>query len=403
MGVDLDTYFPWRISGTYLEACNCEAICPCRRIGGRTGGRSTYGVCLGSLSWQIEEGGAGDVGLAGMRAVLANRYDDDELDSPWSFVLYIDQRGNDRQREALESIFLGRLGGTPELQFPWVWKPTDLLGVRHVAIDPALAEKVAAATAEAATMRYRAKSFARGLVTGEPQDMASLAGTTLGDLFVFGDIRDAVREGTRYVRGGQVDQLVLGLAATGIAITAGTYVTFGAATPARAGLTLVKAARKTGRLGVEFTESLGRMVRQTSFPAATRAARDTAKVERAGGLLHLVRDVGRIEKAAGGRAALDALKIAKEPRDITRVAKLAEKEGSRTRAILKVAGRSAIMLAAFAFDASLWLLGALLAVFGFVSAFKSAVERTALRIFRRRRERHMRKAMQQIAALPARG
>jgi hypothetical protein len=279
----------------------------------------------------------------------------------------------------------------------------DLAGVRHVAIDPALAEKVAAATAEAATMRYRAKSFARGLVTGEPQDMASLAGTTLGDLFVFGDIRDAVREGTRYVRGGQVDQLVLGLAATGIAITAGTYVTFGAATPARAGLTLVKAARKTGRLGVEFTESLGRMVRQTSFPAATRAARDTAKVERAGGLLHLVRDVGRIEKAAGGRAALDALKIAKEPRDITRVAKLAEKEGSRTRAILKVAGRSAIMLAAFAFDASLWLLGALLAVFGFVSAFKSAVERTALRIFRRRRERHMRKAMQQIAALPARG
>ena len=279
----------------------------------------------------------------------------------------------------------------------------DLAGVRHVAIDPALAEKVAAATAEAATIRYRAKSFARGLVTGEPQDMASLAGTTLGDLFVFGDIRDAVREGTRYVRGGQVDQLVLGLAATGIAITAGTYVTFGAATPARAGLTLVKAARKTGRLGAEFTESLGRMVRQTSFPAVARTARDTVKVERAGGLLHLVRDVGRVEKAAGGRAALDALKIAKEPRDITRVAKLAEKEGSRTRAILKVAGRSAIMLAAFAFDASLWLLGALFAVFGFVSAFKSAVERTALRIFRRRRERRMRKAMQQIAALPARG
>jgi len=279
----------------------------------------------------------------------------------------------------------------------------DLASARHITIDLALAEKVAAATAEAATMRYRAKSFARGLVTGEPQDMASLAGTTLGDLFVFGDIRDAVREGTRYVRGGQVDQLVLGLAATGIAITAGTYVTLGAATPARAGLTLVKAARKTGRLGAEFTESLGRMVRQTSFPAATRAARDTVDVERAGGLLHLVRDVGRIEKAAGGRAALDALKIAKEPRDITRVAKLAEKEGSRTRAILKVAGRSAIMLAAFAFDASLWLLGALLAVFGFVSAFKSAVERTALRIFRRRRERRMRKAMQQIAALPARG
>jgi hypothetical protein len=279
----------------------------------------------------------------------------------------------------------------------------DLAGARQVAIDPALTVKVAAATAEAATMRSRAKSFAHGLVTGEPRDMASLAGTTFGDLFVFGDIRDALREGTRYVRGEQVDRLVLGLAATGIAITAGTYATFGAAAPARAGLTLVKAARKTGRLGAEFTESLGRMARQNSFPAVARTARDTAKVERAGGLLHLVRDVGRVEKAAGGRAALDALKIAKEPSDITRVAKLAEKEGSRTRAILKIAGRSAITLAVLAFDASLWLLGALFAVLGFISALKGVVERTALRIFRRRREGRMRRAMQQIAALPAQG
>ena len=62
---------PWRISGSYLEACNCEAICPCRRIGGRPGGRSTYGECLGALSWIVKEGRAGDVDLADMSVVLA--------------------------------------------------------------------------------------------------------------------------------------------------------------------------------------------------------------------------------------------------------------------------------------------------------------------------------------------
>jgi hypothetical protein len=133
MGIDL--YLPWRISGTYLEACNCEAVCPCRRIGGRKGGRSTYGVCLGSLCWQIDEGQAGDVSLGRMRVAMANRYDDEEPGSPWSFLLYVDERGDELQREALENIFLGRLGGTPELQFPWVWKPSNLLGVRHVAIE----------------------------------------------------------------------------------------------------------------------------------------------------------------------------------------------------------------------------------------------------------------------------
>ena len=67
----------------------------------------------------------------------------------------------------------------------------------------------------------------------EPDDVVGLAGTVLGDLFVFGDIRDALREGGRYVSGQQADELLLGLACVGIAITAGTYASLGAAAPAR--------------------------------------------------------------------------------------------------------------------------------------------------------------------------
>jgi hypothetical protein len=128
-------YVPWRIAGSYLEACNCEAICPCRTVGARKGGRSTEGVCMGALSWQIDEGAAGAESLAGLRVVLALRYDDDEPGSPWDFFLYLDARATDAQREALEGIFLGRLGGTAEVQFPWVWKESRLLGVRPVAIE----------------------------------------------------------------------------------------------------------------------------------------------------------------------------------------------------------------------------------------------------------------------------
>ena len=129
------TYLPWQISGSYLEACNCEAICPCRTVGDKKGGRSTEGICLGSLSWQIDEGKAGRADLAGLRAVLAMRYDDDEPGSPWDFFLYIDERADRRQSEALEGIFLGRLGGTPEVQFPWVWKESRLIGIRRVSIQ----------------------------------------------------------------------------------------------------------------------------------------------------------------------------------------------------------------------------------------------------------------------------
>jgi hypothetical protein len=90
---------------------------------------------MGTLSWQIQRGHAAEVELSGLRALLVARYDDDEPGSPWSFVLYVDGRGDERQRDALSKIFLGQLGGTPEKQFPWVWKPSDLRAVRAVTIE----------------------------------------------------------------------------------------------------------------------------------------------------------------------------------------------------------------------------------------------------------------------------
>ncbi len=125
----------WQISGSYLEACNCEAICPCRRVGGRPGGRSTYGECLGALSWIVNQGRVGDVDLAGMRTVVVSRYHDDEPGSPWTFALFVDARGDQRQRRATADIFTGRLGGTPCKQFPWVLKASTLLGVEALELE----------------------------------------------------------------------------------------------------------------------------------------------------------------------------------------------------------------------------------------------------------------------------
>jgi hypothetical protein len=109
----------WRIRGTYFESCNCDVICPCRRVDGVPGGRSTHGVCMGVLSWLIEEGGLDDVDLAGIPVALAVRYSDDEPGSPWTWILYLDAAASPEQRAALEGIFTGRNGGDAEAHFPW--------------------------------------------------------------------------------------------------------------------------------------------------------------------------------------------------------------------------------------------------------------------------------------------
>jgi hypothetical protein len=125
----------WQIQGEYLESCNCEAICPCRMIGGIPGGRSTYGECFGLLSWRITDGSAGDLALSDLGVALACRYHDDDPGSPWSIVLYVDERGDDQQRAALEAIFLGRAGGERILRLPWVRKQSFVLDVRPCRIE----------------------------------------------------------------------------------------------------------------------------------------------------------------------------------------------------------------------------------------------------------------------------
>ena len=285
----------------------------------------------------------------------------------------------------------------------------ELAKARGIAIDPALADRVAAANSPAATASRQVENFARGLVIGEPDDMVGLAGTAIGDLFVFGDIRDAIREGVHYAKGEKVDELVLGLSGVGIVVTAGTYASVGFAAPARIGLSLAKAARKTGRLSARLATYVGRSLREVVDTAAlrralagasiaepavaVRAARAAVKMEKAEGLVDLAKDVGRVQRSAGTRAAIKGLEMADGPRDMSRLARLAEAKGGKTRAILKLAGRAAIALTAATINLIGLAFGALFVLWTLCTTVKSTSERLTRRILQRRKQHRLRQQL----------
>jgi hypothetical protein len=126
----------------------------------------------------------------------------------------------------------------------------------------------------------------------------------------------------------------------------------------------------------------------TAIKAAFRA-------EKAGALVRLAKDVGRVSEKAGMRGALDTLRIAEGPKDVARAARLAESKGGQTRAILKVLGRGALLLATGAFNLTLWVFGALLALIGFLSSIKATTERLTQSWLDRRKARRL---QQQMAA-----
>lgn len=101
----------WEVSGSYYEACNCEAVCPCRRHGDRQGGESTYETCDFVLSWMLEKGHVDGRDLSGLSAVLVGSYSDDEPGSPWRVALFVDENADEERQRDLADVFLGRIGG----------------------------------------------------------------------------------------------------------------------------------------------------------------------------------------------------------------------------------------------------------------------------------------------------
>ena len=133
-------------------------------------------------------------------------------------------------------------------------------------------------------------------------------------------------------------------------MTAATYVSVGGAAPVRAGLSLVKDARKVGRLGEGLAEWAGRSARDVVDTPVLEEAVASSSVLRPSDSVSAISAAFRAEKAGAlvasprmsgasprrlARAAHSIRSRLQKARRISRAARLAEAEGGKTRAILK--------------------------------------------------------------------
>lgn len=222
-----------------------------------------------------------------------------------------------------------------------------LAEARGLSVTGELRDRISASGITREQIRRTVSSFGRGFVTGQPENLAGYAGAATADLLVFGDVRDLSREGYRWARGEAADPLIAGLATVGLAVTAVTYLSEGAGMPVRAGVSLFKTARRTGKVGDNLAADVGRVVRSGHGVKVAAA----------------FADLGKIESKAGARAALEGLRHAGDLADLTRVSRLAEKNGRSTLAVLKTLGRGALVIGAGAVTATLWVLSAATNIF----------------------------------------
>jgi hypothetical protein len=100
----------WRVAGDWFDVCRCRVPCGCTFAQA-----PDEDQCDGILAWHVRDGNYGEVQLDGLNVVGVASF----VGNIWggetkaAMGLFIDERADERQRDALQTIWGGQVGGWP--------------------------------------------------------------------------------------------------------------------------------------------------------------------------------------------------------------------------------------------------------------------------------------------------
>ena len=99
----------WKISGQYMETCNCTFLCPC--IISNLTARPTEGDCKAAVTMHIDKGMKDGINLDGLSFIVMMHSPGAMGDGNITVGLIVDDTASDQQLEAISAIATGSAGG----------------------------------------------------------------------------------------------------------------------------------------------------------------------------------------------------------------------------------------------------------------------------------------------------
>jgi hypothetical protein len=131
-----DTWHPerggpmaWNLSGSYVETCSCELMCPCNLSFSHG---ATYDFCRVTLVFNIVDGTVEDTDVSGRKVALIADTPKVMTDGNWRVGVFIDDAASEAQFDKLLEVFSGQLGGPMAGLAPLIG---EMLGVQRAAIE----------------------------------------------------------------------------------------------------------------------------------------------------------------------------------------------------------------------------------------------------------------------------
>jgi hypothetical protein len=132
----------WHLAGDWFDVCSCDIPCPCEFAQA-----PTNNVCEGVLAYHVREGNYGDVRLDGLNVLALGGFTGNVWagEAKVTMGMYLDDRADDAQGEALQAIFGGQAGGWPASFAELVG---EMRGVERATIEIEVADDLASWRAE---------------------------------------------------------------------------------------------------------------------------------------------------------------------------------------------------------------------------------------------------------------
>lgn len=267
-------------------------------------------------------------------------------------------------------------------------------------MPPETMVKVDDAHALSATVVRNAEQFGEGFATGHGDSNAGLAGAVASDLTVIGDVRDIASEGGKMLAGQDYSELILGLSVVGIGVTAATIATGGGGIVAKAGVSLLKAARRTGKMTAEFARTLTRLtseavnmplLRQTlrasdlkDLKATERVFSEYGRNVKAAKLFPVLGKLGELNNAVGPAETIRLMKFVKTGENLDDVAVMTKRFGLKSRGIMELTGKIALRSFKTSFRLIEWLAEGLYGLIAWIVGLVALSAMRGVRMFRRR-------------------
>jgi hypothetical protein len=119
----------WNVTGSYVETCSCELMCPCNLS---LDHGATYDFCRVTLVFNIREGEIEGTDVGSLKVAAIADTPKVMTEGNWRLGLFIDEKATDEQADKLGAVFGGQLGGPMAALAPLVG---EMLGVERVPIE----------------------------------------------------------------------------------------------------------------------------------------------------------------------------------------------------------------------------------------------------------------------------